>query len=771
MTPDYALASAYVTAIAGADSAVMEWRAIHDTDKGVPAVPIRGTLADHWQTLCAWNAAGYGIFAVPNSMNGAGRKLEHVDAIRAAYVDLDNLSARQNLERAAQWQPAPAFYVQTSAQKYHVYWTVAPYVGNDRSQIIARKLRQLFDGDRIIDATRVMRVPGFIHRKDPTNPWLVTCGALAGYGVRHDVTTLEAALASVNVIDGGHGERKPLGDTELAAPSLDWVRQALSMLDPNELDRATWIAITAAVKQSGWTFGGDAVRAVWEEWCARYTANDPRENEKQWNDITDTQLGWKSLVGRIPSLKAQFLLGGERHSVPDHTPAPGETAPVMPMPEPPPLDCSGEYLTDIEQREWFKGCMFVVNQNVMLTPSNRFLNASAFNVEYGGKYFIIDSNAKKTNEAWQAATRSTLWTVPKVDHIRFLPTKPYGEIMTDDLGRRGVNTYRPVIPTAVPGDVAPFLNHLAALLPDETDRAIVLAYLAHNVRFPGHKIPWAPVIQSAEGAGKGVLKAIVTHCMGASYTYFPNARELAESGAKFNAWMRNKLFILADEIKVDDRRDMIEVLKPMISEERIEMQGKGENQGIEDNFANWLFFTNWRNAIPTTKNARRFSVFFSPLQSADDLKRAGMDDAYFSRLYGWLNSIGAPIVAHYLLNYPIERGAIPMRAPVTSSTAEAVKISRGPIDRMIVDAVEDGLPGFRGGWVSVAAVLVRMKEVGIRSVQASTVETILTEMGYVARGRALRAYLNEDRATRSYLFHLDGSADVAGYGVAQGYAE
>jgi hypothetical protein len=785
---DFNQAYSFFDALSGGHAAttIFDFRAIHDTRKDIPALINRCTVQDAWSWIVGLNDQGYGIFAVIAAMDGSGLHLQNVHYLRAHYVDLDEGDAKQQYERTLTAWPAPSFAVQSSPDKFHVYWPCQPYQGNDRFELVQRKLRQTFNGDRtIIDATRVMRVPGTIHAKDPSQPHLVTCWALAGFGQPTTVEQLEQALAAVNVIDGGIGTRHELGDPELAAPSIAWLDRALELADPNAMDRYEWIAITAAVKQSGWSLTDpDTLFAKWSKWCERYTENNPGENAKQWNSIRNSELGWQSLLTRVPTLRAAITFGGVQHSVP------GEAQPAVPpmpvdgvsglpavnaappMPEPQPLDCSGEYLTHLEQQQWFKGCIFITNIGTMLTKYGRFLNATQFNVEYGGKKFIIDTTGKMVNEPWQAATRSTMWTVPKVDHIRFVPANEYGTILTDDLGRTGVNTYRPAIVPRMAGDASPFLNHIAALLPTPGDQRVLLDYLAHNAKYPGHKIPWAPVIQSAEGAGKGVLKLVMSHVMGRSYTYFPKAKDLSDSGAKFNAWMRNKLFILADEIKVDDRADLIEVLKPMISEEVIEVQGKGHDQELEDNFSNWLFFSNWKNAIPVNKNGRRFCIFFSPIQTLDDLLARGMNDYYFKCLYDWLNGDGAAIVADYLLNYPIERGAIPMRAPDTSSTAAAVDLSRGPIERMIGEAVEDGIPGFRGGWISATAVINRVKATNaVRggNVSGQMVATILEGMGYTGLGRSPRPFFQEDRETRPYLFYMGAGGDVNAYGRAQGW--
>lgn len=770
MTQDYNAAQSYVIALAGeADNAIFDWRAIHDQNKEIAAIPVRGTLRQVWDYLCNLNNQGYGIFATPAMMDGQGRELANVSYIRAHYVDLDEADAEQQYQRACQGYPAPAFAVQSSPGKYHVYWTVGFYAGNDRFQLLQRKLRQIFNGDKaVIDACRVMRVPGFYHQK--AAPHMVACWGLPSLGQWLPVETLETALAAVNVIDGGAGVRHELGDPEMAAPSLDWLRRALDLLDPNTLDRSDWIAMTSAIKQAGWSLTTpETLFGIWSDWCARYQHNDTGENLKQWNSIRNTELGWQSMVKRIPSLQAIVSFGDKAPGNVVAVPQAG--VPSMPDLTPPPLDCSGEYLTHLEQQEWFKGCVFVINLGAIMDKSGRFLNSTQFNAKYGGKKFIIDGNGKTINEAWAAATRSTLWTIPKVDHIRFLPEREYGARITDDMGREGINVYRPAIIERTPGDVTPFLAHMQALLPDPRDQKIILDYLAHNVKYPGFKIPWAFVIQSTEGAGKGVLKKIITHCMGQSYVYFPNAKELTNSGSQFNAWMRNKLFILADEIKVDDRRDLIEVLKPMISETRIEVQSKGVDQGLEDNFANWGFFTNYKDAVPVTKNGRRYAIFFSPLQRAEDLELRQMGSHYFNSLYHWLDHGGCAAVADWLMNYPIERGAIPMRAPETSSWQEAVIVSRTPLERVIYEALEDNCDGFKGGWVSHLAVIRRAKESGAftRMPTLQIVAQCLEGMGFVNCGRAPRAYFAEDAQVRATLFHFGTVANVYDYGRSQGY--
>lgn len=78
------------------------------------------------------------------------------------------------------------------------------------------------------------------------------------------------------------------------------------------------------------------------------------------------------------------------------------------VPPPPKMDCSGELLTPIEQKLWFAGCVFVKSIGKILTPDGHYMNEAVFNATYGGKKFIVDEMAKVANNAWAAATMSSL---------------------------------------------------------------------------------------------------------------------------------------------------------------------------------------------------------------------------------------------------------------------------------------------------------------------------------------------------------------------------
>lgn len=790
MNDNYNLAAWYVYALTGSVDSPINWRCIHDTRKDLPGHNYRGTLAQCWTTLIDYNSRGYGIFASINAMDGRGQDLVNVECIRTHVIDLDSPTAVADYGRAVSW--GGAFAVQSSPNKFHVYFPVQPYTGNDFYSLHQRKLNQLFNADKkVIDATRVMRVPGFFHLKE--QPVLVTGWQLPSWGKVLTSTELQASLAHINVVEH-FSSRRPLGDVEMQAPSLDWLKFALESKDPNDMDRSEWLSMSAAFKQAGWNLTDETtLYNIWNAWCERYTlkgGNNVGENLKLWNSIENTETGWATFERRT-AVNAYIKFGdAPPPTIPKQTQSVEQSGGMSPMvltPEQALINSQNTPVKNIYKQErepekyhaiisenecpeWFEGCYFVEQSGKIYTPSGRFMSSTQFNGAYGGKLFVITTQGKVTDEPWKAALRSTCWTIPKVDHIRFLPDEAPSAIIRDSLGRKGINTFIPAIPKAKQGDISPWLQWLDKILPDKNDQKLLVEYLAHCVKFPGYKIPWAPMIQSCEGIGKTIFLEVISYALGDVYTYSPKANQLIESGNVFNSWMRNKLMIMVNEIKIDERRELIEILKPMITDARIEIQGKGVDQDMEDNLANWLFFSNYKDAIPINQSSRRYAIFYSALQNKDMLLAAGMDDAYFTNYWSWLRDKGGlEAVAYYLLNYPLERGKIPVRAPETSSHAEALLISRSPLEISIDEAIQDNLQGFRGGYISVYMVMKRAKEMGIRNVTSRTVQSCLEGMGYTYMGRSPFAFLNENPTSRVEIYGRGNGLSLELYGKTQGY--
>lgn len=447
-------------------------------------------------------------------------------------------------------------------------------------------------------------------------------------------------------------------------------------------------------------------------------------------------------------------------------------------------DVSGfQFLGRDLMRSYFSGCVYIMNMHRIFSIGlNELLKPEQFNAAFGGYIFQLDDNGKTTRKAWEAFTESQVMRFPKVNSMCFKPGVPAGKIIIEE-GRLTVNTYVETKIDMKPGDISPFTDHLKKVLPNATDREILLSYMAACIQHKGTKFQWAPLLQGTEGNGKTLFTRCVAYAIGKKYTHYPKAADIDN---KFNGWLLNKLFIGVEDIFVPEhKREVIEALKPMITGDGLEIQFKGVDQITADICCNFILNSNHRDAIMKTKNDRRFAVFYTAQQSADDLVCDGMTGDYFPQLYEWLRNGGYSYVAHFLAHYNIPEILNPAklchRAPHTSSEDEVFRLSATKIEQEIVEAIEEGRQGFAGGWISSVALDNFLK--GIRaSIPQNKRKELLNNLGYVwhpvlTNGRA-NAPVLIDGGKKPVLFvkkdspamNIQNGAEViAAYSLAQGH--
>lgn len=418
-----------------------------------------------------------------------------------------------------------------------------------------------------------------------------------------------------------------------------------------------------------------------------------------------------------------------------------------------------QYLGAAQQADFFKGCVYIQENHRVFTPSGVLLKQDQFNATYGGYvYQLDDSNGKTTKKAFEAFTESQVVRYPKAEIMCFRPMLSPGELVKQD-GRVLVNTYVPVNTKRIKGDPGPFLRHLSKVLPDTKDQTILLSFMAACVQYKGVKFQWAPLLQGVEGNGKTFFTRCVAAAIGEKYVHFPPASEIGE---KFNAWLFDKLFIGVEDIYVpDQKREVFEILKTMITNNRLARRAMQTDQTMHDVCCNFIFNSNHQDSVRKTQNDRRFSVFYSAQQQASDLERDGMTGNYFPDLYDWLRREGYAIVTDFLYSYQIPDELNPAgachRAPATSTTDEAIAASLGGVEQEIMEAVDEERPGFCGGWVSSMALdlLLKMKRKD-SAVPINKRKAMLKTLGYewhpaLSQGRVNNSVMPDNGKPRLFV--------------------
>lgn len=135
---------------------------------------LHGRLKDHAAELSRLNDLGAGVFFMVNAGDGVlhdgektCRTARNVVRVRANFVDLDGSPIEPILECPA----LPSIVVSSSPGRWHAYWLMD---GEKLTQFrsVQEQLIERFKADKAVkDLPRVMRLPGFLHRKK--DPYLV----------------------------------------------------------------------------------------------------------------------------------------------------------------------------------------------------------------------------------------------------------------------------------------------------------------------------------------------------------------------------------------------------------------------------------------------------------------------------------------------------------------------------------------------------------------------------------------------------------------------
>lgn len=131
---------------------------------------LHGSFDQHRSELEQLNQQGAGVFVTVNATNGR-RTAADVLGVRALFVDIDK-PAPGTLERLRAAKLPPSMIVESSPGKLHAYWLTNAMELSEFSALQAR-LIAAWGGDAACkDASRVLRIPGFLHLKNPSAPQL-----------------------------------------------------------------------------------------------------------------------------------------------------------------------------------------------------------------------------------------------------------------------------------------------------------------------------------------------------------------------------------------------------------------------------------------------------------------------------------------------------------------------------------------------------------------------------------------------------------------------
>jgi len=251
-------------------------------------------------------------------------------------------------------------------------------------------------------------------------------------------------------------------------------------------------------------------------------------------------------------------------------------------------------------------------------------------------------------------------------------------------GRTVFNLWRPSgMAPAYFEDCQWFLDHVAIMFPDPTDRQHLLDYMAQLVQNPEVKIHFAILLQSIEGAGKGALARILRRIIGDRNCVEPSNDDVL---SKYTGWQEGVQLAIINELMAEGRTDVLNRLKSPITEDTLRIEKKFGNTFTIPNHMTLFCMTNFKNALDLTEGDRRWLVLFSPASK--------QPVEYYERLFANIaDDDKAAAVMGYLMEHTITFNP-KAPAPYTAAKAEMQELAKSDMEADLYGRFETELPPF-----------------------------------------------------------------------------
>jgi hypothetical protein len=398
-----------------------------------------------------------------------------------------------------------------------------------------------------------------------------------------------------------------------------------------------------------------------------------------------------------------------------------------------------EDATALQRPDWLDYWYWVSGENQFYHYlSKNKMNREAFNATFDRKLLskLDRLEGKAIPDVHASDLALNLHEIPTVAGVMFLPGED--ETFTFE-GKTWVNGFSPGSVPAMPDQLSArdrlmvqrFQEHLEHLIADEHDRATFLAWFAYPAR-TFKRCSWSVLLQSTEGDGKTFLFELMGAMIGSGNVKTVNVTTIETT---FQDWAHGSVFSFVDEVKMHghNKYDVINKLKPYITNRAVEIHPKGGKPYTAINTATYLMASNYQDAIPLGKGDSRYFPIMSRWQDQEVLLAWKAENPdYYSRLQEVLDH--GPAIRKWLLEeYEPPAWFNPnARAPQSKSRAYMIEVSKSDTHVAIEDALADNadksfLSTTLLSTVDLEAALLTLNRVPPRT---SELNRVLQEMGF-----------------------------------------
>ena len=473
----------------------------------------------------------------------------------------------------------------------------------------------------------------------------------------------------------GGGTCEPKRPDELAPPDAQTLIDLLLQL-PNPADAKRTIYVDLGMAVQGCIRGlqalekpSEGIAEAWADWASRWEgpsvksfADELAKFHDDFGQRTEDLAGWWQLLGIAHRLG--FDTAPYRETKFDELP-----------PEPDEAECTAEPDDPIERlnlnymvvNEGGKAMVYSPRKDPVL--KRRFYDRSTFTdfknlfmnqyVAFASASASGDIKRKPLGQAWLTSPKRRQYT-------RGIVFDPTGARTSGTL-----NLWEGLAVDPKPGDWSLLRDHVRDVIccGNLEHFEYLTGWMARLVQHPDQQGEVAVAMKGGEGTGKGTLARALIRIFGQHGSAISNPKHLV---GNFNQHLRDCAFLFADEAFFAGDKQHVGVLKSIITEPHLTIEGKFQNAVQAPNYLHVMMACNEEWVVPASLDSRRFFV----LEILDARKN---DHAYFGAIWKQMESGGYEAMLHDLQQYDLT-GFNVRRVPVTAALQEQRGRSlQGPI--------------------------------------------------------------------------------------------
>jgi hypothetical protein len=563
--------------------------------------------------------------------------------------------------------------------KLHLHWRLSEPTANPEQHERLRHAQllaaELVGGDTsAASLVHPLRIPGSWHRKDtPRLCRILSIEEKAEIHLEQAIEALEVATEEA----GREVAREASGSSGSPEASVELLASAMAAVPNNDVEWGEWIRVGMALYRA--TGGRQEGLTIWHTWSAKSAKHDAAACDDRWVHFK------KSPPDRISAGSIFFwakAAGWQWPKVFASTRQPDGS------------EASGTPAND--------------NADDPVAALVAEFNASYFVVNEAGKAIIYapyyDPALKR-----RSFYRFTFEDFKKLHSNRFVQVgidkngnpimRPAAEVWLKHPQRKqylGGVTFNPASTEPVPGvfnlwnglHVAPspgdwslMRSHIEDIICDGDPERFnyLMGWKARMLQRPAERGEVAVVMKGVEGCGKGTLANALLHLFGQHGMQISNSKHLV---GNFNQHLRDCVFLFADEAFFAGDKANVGVLKSLITEPYLTIEGKYMNAVQSPNFLHVMMASNEEWVVPASKDARRFFV----LEVSERVKG---NYGYFDKLRAQMETGGYEAMLHDLLAMDLTHFNV-RAVPVTDALQEQKVRSLDTIHKWWLRVLERG---------------------------------------------------------------------------------